>query len=105
MIEKKYILNEETLTFFEAYIEPQHEWCRIKSGGGEWIKIFNDINPKTGKRTGKYYKEHCVFCTTKDGELGLMKYLNELVEKNRKEISRLQSENQKFIGSISKFKI
>ena len=93
MIEKHYILDKGSFTIFEAYIEPEHEWCRMKQGDGEWVKIFNDINPVTGNRTGKYYQEDCVFGTVEAGKEGLKDWLDKLIEENRTKIGALQEKN------------
>lgn len=88
ILEKKYVLDKDGLTIKEAYIEPVHE--TFYSLGSRTIKCYNDINPDTCTRTGKFYHEEDIFSSVDEGKQGLRNYINNAIEKNQKEISRLK---------------
>ena len=94
MIEKRFVIDRRTLTVREAYIEPEHEWCRMKSSDGQWEKIFNDIDPDTGERTGWYYREYEIFCTSDKGIEGLKAHIKNLIAENKKEANKLRERNK-----------
>ena len=76
----------------------------MRTGSGEWVKVFNDINPKTGERTGKGYEEDCIFGSAKEGKKGLIKYIEGLVNNNHNKINQLRAENLKYLELIAKLK-
>ena len=99
MIEKRYILDRKTFEIKEAYIEPDKEWCQVKSGEN-WRKIYNDIDPGTGKRTGHYYYADDVFCSVEEGKEGLRTHLRGLIEHNRERMEKLEDRNNKLTNIL-----
>lgn len=96
MIEKRYYLDRKRLTCRIVYIEPEREYCyEIEHAGmglGEVRHlIYNDIDPKTGNRTGRYYRASDLFkIEGEDYKAALKRQIKENIENHRKEIRRLE---------------
>lgn len=94
MIETRYHLERKSLTHRIVYIEPEREY-RYEITGiglGKDGLIYNDIDPKTGNRTGRYYRASDLFKTEKECNVALRKQIKENIRNCRKEIYRLEKQ-------------
>lgn len=97
MIETRYHLERKSLTHRIVYIEPEREYCykieHAVMGLGEIRRlIYYDIDPNTGNRTGRYYRESDLFKTEKECNVALRKQIKENIRNCRKEIYRLEKQ-------------
>lgn len=97
MIETRYYLERKSLTHRIVYIEPEREYgYEIEHAGmglGEVRRlIYNDIDPKTGNRTGRYYRASDLFKTEKECNVALKKQIKENIRKCRKQIYKLEKQ-------------
>ena len=107
MIETRYHLERKSLTHRIVYIEPEREYFyEIEHAGmglGEVSRMaYNDINPKTGNRTGRYYRASDLFKTEKECNVALRKQIKENIRNCRKEIYRLEKQCKKLESLIKK---
>ena len=105
MIETRYHLERKSLTHRIVHIEPEREYCyEIEHAGmglGEVRRlIYNDIDPKTGNRTGRYYRASDLFRTEKECKIALRKQIKENIRNCRKEIYRLEKQCKKLESLI-----
>ena len=106
MIETRYHLERKSLTHRIVYIKPEREYCyEIEHAGmgfGEVRRlIYNDIDPKTGNRTGRYYRASDLFKTKKECIVALKKQIKDNIRNCRKEIYRLEKQ-YKELESLTK---
>lgn len=95
MIQEMYILDRETLSLKTVFIEPEDEWFYILNNyGKDRIKAYNDIDPDTKQRTGRFYLADDVFSTREDGLEGLCGFIKAKMECNLANISALQQKNE-----------
>lgn len=97
MIETRYYLERKSLTHRLVYIEPEREYgYEIEPAGIGFGQvrclIYNDIDPKTGNRTGRYYRASDLFKTEKECNVALTKQIKENIRNCRKEIYRLEKQ-------------
>ena len=97
MIEKRYYLDRKRRMCQIVYIEPEREYCyEIEHAGmglGEVRRlIYNDIDPKTGNRTGRYYRASDLFKIEEDYKAALKSQIKENIRNCRKEIYRLEKQ-------------
>ena len=103
MIETRYHLERKSLTHKIVYIEPEREYCYEITGmglGEVRRLIYNDIDPKTGNRTGRYYRASDLFRTEKECNIALRKQIKENIRNCRKEIYRLEKQCKKLESLI-----
>lgn len=91
MIEARYYLDRKNLTRKIVYIEPERERCyKIESPtlglGLVCHIIYYDIDPKTGNRTGHYYRSSDLFKTEKECNVALRNQIKENIRNCRKKI-------------------
>ena len=99
-LEKRYVLDRETLTVKEAYIEPTEEWCYMSVGAGARTKIFNDMNPKTLNRTGAFYPEDEIFSLVEDGKEELKNFIKNRIKCNQEHIDRIDDKNKRLTNAL-----
>lgn len=99
-LEKRYVLDHETLTVKEAYIEPTEEWCYMSVGAGARTKIFNDMNPKTLNRTGAFYPEDEIFSLVEDGKEELKNFIKNRIKCNQEHIDRIDDKNKRLTNAL-----
>ena len=100
-LEKRYVLDCETHTIKEAFIEPENEWCYMTVGDkGEKMKIFNDMNPKTLSRTGSFYPEDEIFSLVEDGKEELKTSIKKRIEYNKKNIDWIDEKNKRLTNAL-----
>ena len=107
MIETRYYLERKSLTHRIVYIEPEREYgYEIEHAGmglGEVRRlIYNDIDPKTGNRTGRYYRASDLFKTEKECNVALKNQIKENIRNCRKEIYRLEKQCKELESLIKK---
>lgn len=95
MIETRYYLDRKSLTHRIVHIEPEKEYgYEIEHAGmglgQERHLIYHDIDPKTGYRTGSYYRASDLFKTENECNVALIKQLKENIRIYRKEIYRFE---------------
>lgn len=111
-IEKRYWVDRKNLSVMEVYIAPDdtdNEWSVVSVQ--EWsdvfekyaekrIKQYNEIDQTTGKRTGNVYYYDDLFKTASWAKNELREHIKSLIRANRKEIDRLNKENDKLTEKI-----
>lgn len=101
-IEKRYWVDRENLSVTEVYVAPDREWFVMELT--EWndvlekyikkrSKQYNEIDQTTGIRTGKFYNKNDLFKTASWAKNELREHIKSLIQANRKEIDRLNDEN------------
>jgi hypothetical protein len=102
VLQERYVLDRTTLTIKKAWIEPEHEWCYmvLDLSGDKKVKIFNDMNPQTQERTGKFYREDEIFCSVEEGKEGLRTFIKKKIEANRKEIEEIEERNSRLTNAL-----
>ena len=91
-IKEVYVVNRGTLSIETAFIEPDDEWFWLVKGKDK-IKCYNDINPDTGIRTGKFHFASDVFTSKEEGVDGLRECISKMIFENTSEIHELEKEN------------
>lgn len=90
MIETRYYLDRKNLTYRIVYIYPKKEYgYEIMGLASVRRLIYYDIDPKTGRRTGRYYRVSDLFRSEKECKTEMKKEIKEKIKNCRKEIYRL----------------
>ena len=97
MIETRYYLERKSLTHKIVYIEPEKEYGYEIEHAGMGLSqvrclIYNYIDPKTGNRTGRYYRASDLFKTEKECNVALRKQIQENIRNCRKQIYKLEKQ-------------
>lgn len=97
MIETRYHLERQSLTHRIVYIEPEREYSyEIEHAGMGFGAvrrlIYNEIDPKTGNRTGRYFRASDLFKTENECNVALRKQIKENLINFNKEIRRLKKQ-------------
>jgi hypothetical protein len=90
-----------------VHIEPEREYGYEIEHAGMGLNqvrrlIYNDIDPKTGNRTGRYYRASDLFRTEKECNVALREQIKENIRNCRKEIYRLEKQCKELESLIKK---